>query len=80
MMRIDADEAMAQWEQMLDRVAAGAQITLTRQGVPVALLMPVQSSEKREIEAVIEEIKALRRGRTLGNRPLSEMIEEGRRF
>lgn len=66
-MKIEADEAMAHWERLLDRVAAGERITLTRQGVPVALLTPVPFSEKRDIEAAIEELKAFRRGRTLRN-------------
>jgi prevent-host-death family protein len=77
---VGAFEAKTHLPNLLDRVAKGERITITKHGVPVAMLVPVSSKDKPDIPSVIEEIKAFRRGRTLGDMSLREMIEEGRRF
>lgn len=77
---VGAFEAKTHLPNLLDRVAKGERITITKHGVPIAMLVPVSSKDKPDIQSVIEEIKAFRRGRTLGDISLREMIEEGRRF
>ena len=72
-------EAQTNFSQLLERVAQGASITITRQGVPVAVLVPPEAERKREIREAIEDIKRLSKGRTLGpGLTIKEMIEEGR--
>ena len=66
--------------RLLKRVARGERITITKHGVPIAMLVPIESKAKRDIGAVIEEIKKFRRGHKLGKLTIREMIEEGRRF
>ena len=76
---IGSYEAKTPLPKLLERVARGEQITITRHGVPVACLVPVPSSERRDPARIIEALKEFRRGRTLGGLSLREMIEEGRR-
>lgn len=65
---------------LLDRVAQGEQITITRHGVPVAMLMPVPGAKKGDVRETIREIFASREGWTLGSgASVRELIEEGRR-
>ena len=72
---VGAYEAKTHLPQLLDRVARGEEICITRNGRPVARLIPEAILPPHDIRAVINEIKEFRKGRTLG-----ELIEEGRRF
>jgi prevent-host-death family protein len=73
-------EAKTHFPKLLDKVAAGERIAITRHGVPVAMLVPARPSEQPDRKQVIEALRAFRRGRTLGDLALRDMIEEGRRF
>lgn len=78
---VGAYEAKTHLPQLLDRVARGEEICITRNGRPVARLVPEVSSPTPDIQAAIDEIKEFRKGRTLGGvATLRELIEEGRRF
>jgi prevent-host-death family protein len=67
--------------QLLERVARGETILITRHGKPAALLVPPRAEEEKDLEQVIQRMKALRRGNTLGQGlSIRDLIEEGRRF
>ena len=74
-------EARTHFSQLLDQVARGKKVLITRHGKSVALLVP-PPQEPPDVKQVIEEFKAYskRQGRTLGGLSIREMIEEGRRF
>lgn len=72
-------EAKTHLPALLARVAKGEQITITRHGVPVAVLAPVSGSRKGDIHETIEAVLASRKGWKLGGGSVREMIEEGRR-
>jgi prevent-host-death family protein len=81
MATVGAYEAKTHLPALLERVAKGEQITITKHGVPVAQLVPVQPVSDREKRlAAIEELKRLREGRTLGGITIKQLIEDGRRF
>ena len=65
---------------LLERVAKGERIAITKHGVPVAMLVPVEETEKRQVDDAIEELLAFGKGRSLNGLTIREMIEEGRRF
>ncbi|HLD14393.1 MAG TPA: type II toxin-antitoxin system prevent-host-death family antitoxin [Burkholderiales bacterium] len=66
---------------MLDQVAAGEQITITRHGAPVAVLAPVKSAQTRkEKDKVVAEIRRLRKGIRLGGLSIKELVVEGRKY
>lgn len=82
MTTIGFDEARTHLSELLDQVARGTTILITRRGKPVALLSPPPREEPRDVKQVIKEFKAYskRQGRTLGGISPRELIEEGRRF
>jgi prevent-host-death family protein len=78
---IGAYEAKTNLSQLLDRVARGEEIRITRHGRPIARLVPEAGDEPADIRAVIAEIKELRKGQRLGKGlTIRQLIEEGRRF
>lgn len=77
--KVGAYEAKTHLPRLLDRVAAGEQITITRHGVPVAVLQPVQSDKHAEAAAVIQKLRQFRKKFKLSGLSVKDMIEEGRR-
>jgi prevent-host-death family protein len=71
-------EAKTHFAQLIDRVVKGEQITITRHGVPVAVLCPAGRSERRPVKEVIAELKRFRRAHPLKGITIKELIEEGR--
>ena len=75
-----AYEAKTHFSELLDRAAAGEEITITRHGHPVAKLVPVQPQKStEERRAAIEKWKSLSKGLTLGGLKIRDLIDEGRR-
>ena len=79
MKKVGAYEAKTHLPGLLKEVSMGARISITRKGVPVAMLVPVFSADKASVLETIRKIKEFRRGVTLESIPIREMIEEGRR-
>ena len=78
-MEVGAYEAKTHLPSLLERVQHGERVTITKHGVPVAMLVPVVPVVKPDIQAVINELKTFAKGHTTGGMTLREMIEEGRR-
>jgi prevent-host-death family protein len=77
---IGAYEAKTHLPRMLDEVAAGETITITKRGIPVAKLVPPDAA-KPDVEEVINAIHRFRATvQSLGEVTIREMIDEGRRF
>ena len=83
MLEVGTFEAKTHLTALLQRVARGERITITRRGEPVAMLAPHEKQPEVDVAAVVQEMLACRdqAGPTLG-RGLSvrKLIEEGRRF
>ncbi|MGO8751207.1 MAG: type II toxin-antitoxin system Phd/YefM family antitoxin [Thermoguttaceae bacterium] len=74
-------EARTHFSELLDQVARGKKILITRRGRPAALLTPPPEEARKDVKQVVKEMKALRRGNTLGKGvSIRDLIEEGRRF
>ncbi len=74
---VGAYEAKTHLPALLDRVARGEEITITKHGRAVARLIPVAGSSVDRRRQAIVRIKELRKGQTLGM-PLKDAINEGR--
>jgi prevent-host-death family protein len=72
-------EAKTHLTRLLERVAAGEQITITRHGTPIARLVPVKPTGAREIRDTIAKLKEFSKGQTLGSLKVKDLINEGRR-
>jgi prevent-host-death family protein len=77
MAAVSVHEAKTGLSKLLRRVEAGERITITRHGVPVAVLVPPHGMRGAAGEPV-DAMRAFRRGRRLGA-PLRDVIAEGRR-
>jgi prevent-host-death family protein len=76
---VGAYEAKTQLSKLLDRVMKGERITITKHGVPVAVLQPADSEKSADLKTVISEIVSFREKHSLKGHSLKELIEEGRR-
>ena len=79
MIQIGAYEAKTHLPRLLDRVAKGERITITKHGVPVAVLAPAAAAPARPVAETIAALRRFRRGRRLDQLNLRELIDEGRR-
>ena len=80
MTEVGVYEAKTHLPKLLARVARSERITITKHGAPVAMLVPVEEKPRRDVEKVIEQIKAFSKRHKLGNLTIWQLIEEGRRF
>ncbi len=81
MRTVGSYEAKTHLSQLLDDVANGETITITKHGVPVAELRPLKTSQRRDVAEVIDEMKRLRAQiGSLNGVTIRELIEEGRRY
>ena len=78
-MGVGVYQAKTHLPQLLERVRNGEHFTITKHGVPVAMLTPLEPVVKRDVLAVIDELKLFGKGQTTGGTTLKKMIEEGRR-
>jgi prevent-host-death family protein len=78
---IGAFEAKTHLSELLERVSRGEKITITRHGVPTALLVPItEMAPKLTHQEVVEGMRALRRRVKPDKMSVRDMINEGRRF
>ena len=76
---IGAYEAKTRFSELIDRVKRGDSITITRHGVPVAMLVSPSGEAKRPARETIAELRAFRKDLRLSGLSVREMIAEGRR-
>ncbi len=74
---IGAYQAKTHLPALLERVARGEPITITKHGRPVARLVPVERASPDRRREAIERLKVFRQGQTL-DVPVKELIDEGR--
>jgi prevent-host-death family protein len=78
---VGAFEAKTHLAALLDRVAKGEKITITRHGVPAALLVPVVEKEaKLTHQEIVAGMRALRQRVKPDEMRVKDMVGEGRRF
>ena len=77
---VGAYEAKTHLSELLEKVEAGEEITITRHGSPVARLVPVK--KKATIDqraAAIRRIQKLGASLSLGRMKIKDLIKEGRK-
>jgi prevent-host-death family protein len=78
---IGAFEAKTHLSALLDRVSRGEKITITRHGIPAAILIPVDETKTRLThKEIVEGMRKLRKRIRPDKISVREMIQEGRRF
>ncbi len=77
---VGAYEAKTRLSQLLERVAAGEEITITRHGQPIARLVPaLQGHSIEERREAIRRMKQLASRNRLDGLRIQDLIAEGRR-
>lgn len=71
-------EAKTHFAELIDRASKGQCITITRRGVPMATIIPVEAKSRRSASDLIAELREIRKGCRLNGLSIREMIEEGR--
>jgi prevent-host-death family protein len=80
MRSVGAFEARAHLSALLDRVRQGEKITITKHGVPTAMLVPVEESQgKPTHREIVDGMRALRQKVRRDAMSVREMVCEGRR-
>ncbi len=76
---IGAYEAKTHLPRLLDEVAQGRSFLITKRGVPVARLVPLEQERLQNKRKAVEALKDYQRiAPSLGGLSIREMIEEGR--
>lgn len=84
---VTALEAKTRFGKLLDRVARGEEIVVTRHDKPVARIIPETGASLREVRAAVADLRSLRqsiaarrRGKPgLTNAQIKALLAEGRR-
>jgi antitoxin (DNA-binding transcriptional repressor) of toxin-antitoxin stability system len=79
MITVSSRYAKTYLNSLRQRVSKGETIQITVRGVPVANLSKIEPAEMRNPEEAARKIRALRKGVTLGNFTIRELIDAGRR-
>jgi prevent-host-death family protein len=77
---VGAFEAKTHLSALLERVAEGEVIEITRRGEPVARLVPVRAGGADVRKTAVEEMMRFGKGRRLGRVSIRQLIAAGRRF
>ena len=77
---VNAHDAKTRFLELLDRVADGEVITITRHGTPVARMIPASPSTSIESrQEAIQKMREFAGGRSLGRLRVQDLISEGRK-
>jgi prevent-host-death family protein len=79
MRSIGASEARTHLSRLLHDAAKGEQITITRRGVAVAILVSPGQAAALEVDAVMRSMRELRKANRLDGLTIRELIDVGRR-
>ncbi len=77
---VGAYEAKTHLSELLEKVEAGEEITITKHGSPVAKLVPVKKEASADERiAAIQRIQKLATGLSLGGLKVKDLVSQGRR-
>lgn len=76
---VGAFEAKTHLSALLDRVAGGEEVVITKHGKPVARLVGASDLDRTRATDAVEKLKALRKATTLGGLSWKSLRDEGRR-
>ncbi|WP_018291476.1 type II toxin-antitoxin system Phd/YefM family antitoxin [Verrucomicrobium sp. 3C] len=78
MITVGVFEAKTHLSTLLDRVAAGEEVVITKHGRPVARLVGEQEIDRVRVNDAFEKLRALRKRTTLAGLSWKELRDEGR--
>ena len=79
MTTIGTADARTCFSALLRRASKGETFQITRRGVPIAKLVPAGDADRKEPRLLVRDIRVIRKGITLGDISIRELINQGRR-
>ena len=79
MITVGAFKAKTHLSSLLDRVAEGEEVVITKHGKPVARLVSAVQFDRERVNEAFENLKLLRKQTTLGGLRWEMLRDEGRR-
>jgi prevent-host-death family protein len=79
MITVGAFDAKTHLSTLLERVASGEHVVITKHGKPVARLIPESAAKRADMDDTIARLKAARDGIRLGDIPWKDLRDTGRR-
>ena len=76
---IGAFEAKHTFSELLDKVGRGAEITITKQDRPLAMLVPAAAPDQEKRKKAAVELRVMRERNNLKGLSVRELIDAGRR-
>lgn len=80
MAEVGVFDAKTHLSELLERVAAGEEFTITRRGQPVARLVPATGQGDEARQRAIAQLRAFGHGRTLGQPGWKSLRDAGRKW
>ena len=81
MKTVGSFEAKTHFSNLLEQVGKGERFTITKHGVPVAMLIPLEIHSHEDRLKAIQELRTFREGNSLPEgMTIRDLINEGRRF
>jgi prevent-host-death family protein len=79
---VGAFQAKTHFSQLLERIAKGEEITITKHDRPVARLVPAERPSRERVAALFRQMDALRQSlpKPKDKTSLKDLINHGRRF
>ena len=78
MITVGAFEAKTHLSALLEKVAGGEEVTITKHGKPIARLIKAAAVDQADIDDAVAQLRRLRKGTTLGGLSWMELRDEGR--
>lgn len=79
-MQVGTFEAKNRLSALLDQVEAGEEVTITRNGKPVARLVPVEKRDVQKAREAAAVLRAIRGQARTGPESLKDLVTSGRRY
>lgn len=78
MITVGSFEAKTRLSSLLDRVANGEEVVITKHGRPIARLVPERTIDRTRVDAAITKLKELAKGCCLDGLSVRDLRDEGR--
>jgi prevent-host-death family protein len=78
-MRVGLFEAKTRLSDLVERAKRGERITITKRGVPAAMLVPVDQQVEISVSEAIDQLLQLRKTISLGGLTIQQLRDEGRK-
>ena len=79
MITVGAFDAKTHLSSLLNRVAQGEEVLITRRGIPVARLVPAEKADRSRVAQTIQRLRSVRQGVELHGLDWKELRDKGRR-